>query len=161
MNNTVRTYASVNIWDNGYPSGGNYWTHYTGIDLSSGPYQNETDGDGIGDTSYLIDDNNQDKYPLMTPITPLYYELLEKYNDLLADYRNLNSTYHGLLDSYAKLLVDLEALNATYYNLLADQETLINELSTIRNLMYIFIGTTVVFIATTVYLAIRKPKITP
>jgi hypothetical protein len=53
------------MWDNGYPSGGNYWSDYTGTDLYSGPYQNETGSDGIGDTSYDIDVNNRDNYPLM------------------------------------------------------------------------------------------------
>ena len=58
---------SINIWDDGYPSGGNYWNDYTGVDLYSGPYQNETEGDGIGDTPYVIDANNIDYYPLMNP----------------------------------------------------------------------------------------------
>jgi len=67
----VITYDSVNIWDNGYPSGGNYWSDYSGIDLYGGPYQNETGSDGIGDTPYIIDENNQDNYPLMEPWSPL------------------------------------------------------------------------------------------
>jgi len=59
-----------NVWDNGYPSGGNYWSDYTGDDFYSGPYQNETGSDGIGDTPYVIDEINQDNYPLMNPWTP-------------------------------------------------------------------------------------------
>jgi len=65
----VYTESSVNVWDDGYPSGGNYWIDYDGTDLFSGPYQNETGSDGIGDTSYIIDDNNRDRYPLMKPWT--------------------------------------------------------------------------------------------
>jgi len=57
----------VNIWDDGYPSGGNYWSDYNGTDLFSGSYQNETGSDGIGDTPYVIDENNQDNYPLIAP----------------------------------------------------------------------------------------------
>ena len=45
---------SVNIWDNG--TTGNYWSNYNGTD---------NDGDGIGDTPYVIDHNNQDNYPLV------------------------------------------------------------------------------------------------
>jgi len=42
------------MWDSG--SQGNHWDNYTGID---------SNGDGIGDTPYVIDENNQDNYPLM------------------------------------------------------------------------------------------------
>jgi len=63
----ARPLSSINIWDNGYPSGGNYWSDYTGVDLYGGPHQNETGSDGIGDTPYFIDENNQDNYPLMKP----------------------------------------------------------------------------------------------
>jgi len=56
-----------NVWDDGYPSGGNYLDDYTGIDWYSGPYQNETGSDGIGDTPYVIDGDNTDNYPLMSP----------------------------------------------------------------------------------------------
>jgi parallel beta-helix repeat protein len=63
----VRISASFNFWHDGYPSGGNYWSDYTGADLYNGPFQNETGCDGIGDTPYVIDENNQDNYPLMKP----------------------------------------------------------------------------------------------
>jgi len=65
----------VNIWDDGYPSGGNYWSDYSGVDFYSGSYQNETNSDGIGDTTYTIDDNNVDNYPLMMPWeSPVSYQ---------------------------------------------------------------------------------------
>jgi parallel beta-helix repeat protein len=73
LNNTQHVYitGSINIWDNGYPSGGNYWSDYAGVDLFSGPYQNESGSDGIGDTLYAIDANNRDNFPLMTPYVGL------------------------------------------------------------------------------------------
>lgn len=59
----------MNMWDDGYPSGGNYWSDYTGTDLYSGPCQNETGDDSIGDTPYSImgGTGNTDRYPLMNP----------------------------------------------------------------------------------------------
>jgi parallel beta-helix repeat protein len=57
----------TNVWDDGYPSGGNYWSDYSGVDSNNGLYQNLTGSDGIGDTPYAIDGGNQDNYPLMSP----------------------------------------------------------------------------------------------
>jgi len=67
VGNTLQTYSMGlgNVWDNGYPSGGNYWSDYAGVDLHGGPYHNETGSDGIGDTPYFIEANNTDNYPLM------------------------------------------------------------------------------------------------
>jgi parallel beta-helix repeat protein len=59
--------SSADVWDNGYPSGGNYWSNYAGEDLYSGPGQNVTGSDGIGDEPCNIDEYNQDRYPLMKP----------------------------------------------------------------------------------------------
>ena len=61
----AHSYGSVNVWDVGYPSGGNYWSNYTGVDEKSGSSQDESGSDGIGDTPYIIDANNIDHYPLM------------------------------------------------------------------------------------------------
>jgi len=69
INNTehVSSPYRVHTWDNGYPSGGNYWNDYTGVD---------TNGDGIGDTPYVINSGNQDRYPLMSPWAPPQHELV-------------------------------------------------------------------------------------
>ena len=64
----VRTFFALNnSWDTGYPSGGNYWSIYNGIDEFSGPYQNITGSDGIWDNPHIIDPNNEDRYPLVFP----------------------------------------------------------------------------------------------
>ena len=69
VDNSQQVYScvSTNIWDDGYPSGGNYWSDYTGTDLYSGPEQNVTGSDGVGDMPYVINGNNVDRYPLMKP----------------------------------------------------------------------------------------------
>ncbi len=65
--NQVVSSDSTNVWDDDYPSGGNHWSDYAGVDLYSGPYQNQTGSDGVGDTPYVIDGNNRDNYPHMKP----------------------------------------------------------------------------------------------
>jgi len=49
--------STPNFWDNGEE--GNYWGNYTGADLN---------GDSISETPYVIEDNNTDYYPLMSPV---------------------------------------------------------------------------------------------
>ncbi|HXX87247.1 MAG TPA: right-handed parallel beta-helix repeat-containing protein [Candidatus Acidoferrum sp.] len=66
ISNIIQAYTgSTIVWDDGYPSGGNYWSDYNGTDLFSGANQNVTGSDGIGDISYFIGANNTDHYPLM------------------------------------------------------------------------------------------------
>ena len=64
LQNFLHVYPAFppSMWDAGYPSGGNYWSDYNGVDIYSGPHQNETGSDGIGDAPY-----QQDNYPLMKP----------------------------------------------------------------------------------------------
>lgn len=57
--------SSVSTWDDDYPSGGNFWSDYTGVDVFNGPNQDQMGSDGKGDTPYIIDDFNQDRFPLM------------------------------------------------------------------------------------------------
>src|SRR6266480_2893329 len=65
-----------NSWDNGYPSGGNYWSDLGAIDNCSGPSQDECSApDGIADQPYSIAlagaATGIDRYPLMKPFAPL------------------------------------------------------------------------------------------
>ena len=61
LNNTQQVNISndyTNFWDEGYPSGGNYWSDHNPPDA---------DLDKIGDLSYVIDEDNVDSYPLIYP----------------------------------------------------------------------------------------------
>ncbi|MEW6070370.1 MAG: PKD domain-containing protein, partial [Candidatus Thermoplasmatota archaeon] len=49
--------AGENMWDDG--SEGNYWDDYTGIDI---------DGNGIGESPYIVGVTSIDYYPLMKPV---------------------------------------------------------------------------------------------
>jgi parallel beta-helix repeat protein len=70
LDNAINAYStdSPNVWTNGYPSGGNYWTGYSGQDTKNGPGQNLPGSDGIGDTPYIIGPVNTDGYPLKNPV---------------------------------------------------------------------------------------------
>jgi parallel beta-helix repeat protein len=70
LDNTVQVYfyesGPINFWDDGYPSGGNFWSDYT----TRYPDAQELDDSCIWDTPYVIDENNQDNYPLMEAWAP-------------------------------------------------------------------------------------------
>jgi len=176
VNSTVHVETgTINIWDDGYPSGGNYWSDYAGVDMYSGPYQNETGSDGIGDTPYVIEKYNQDNYPIMTPP-----EFLDKYLRTLSTYYVLNATYESqyvrlcdydvLLIAYYDILTNYDLLNSSYNSLNAGYNSLnasynevntrldatISELNDIRNLMYVFITTTVILATITAYFVVRR-----
>jgi parallel beta-helix repeat protein len=74
-------FSSTNYWDNGYPSGGNYWSDFDepgdgAYDDYQGSDQNILGSDGIvdngtigggGKNPYVIDSDSQDNYPLIEP----------------------------------------------------------------------------------------------
>jgi|GEM_PF-864728 len=77
---------SKNVWDAGYPLGGNYWSNYTGVDSKR---------DGMGDSSHVIDTNNIDNYPLMGMFhsfdTSLGYDVNVISNSTIEDFEYLES----------------------------------------------------------------------
>jgi len=65
--------SSIAVWDDGYPSGGNYWGDNTNkTDNFRGRNQDQLGSDGIVDTGYTIDVNNVDHYPLTKPYGGLH-----------------------------------------------------------------------------------------
>lgn len=68
-NEHVRFESTIfpNTWDDDYPTGGNYWGNYTGIDQKQGVNQNEEGSDKIGDSPHIITSMNSDRYPQMVP----------------------------------------------------------------------------------------------
>jgi parallel beta-helix repeat protein len=72
VNNTAQMYFPYGsdlpmIVYGSYPSGGNYWSDYSGVDLYKEVFQNVTGSDGIGDMPHIINENNTDRYSLMKP----------------------------------------------------------------------------------------------
>jgi parallel beta-helix repeat protein len=80
-----------NIWDDGYPSGGNYWSDYK----TRYPNAKEIDASGIWDTQYVIDANNIDHYPLMNRV------FISKVGDLGSRVSSTNTfgAFDGLVTS--------------------------------------------------------------
>jgi len=59
LGQAFQTIETEGFWDEGPLVGGNYWSDYNGSD---------TNGDGIGDTPYVLD-GGEDNYPLMSSCT--------------------------------------------------------------------------------------------
>ncbi|OYT26437.1 MAG: hypothetical protein B6U95_07475 [Thermofilum sp. ex4484_82] len=103
--------TALECWDDGYPSGGNYWSDYTGVDERSGPNQDLPGSDGVGDIPYVIDALNSDKYPLMT-----------SHVDLDSTPPSTITTYNGLWQStnftiYLLAIDELSGVKETYYRI--------------------------------------------
>jgi parallel beta-helix repeat protein len=84
INNTLKNACDegINTWDNGYPSGGNYWSDFDepeegAYDDYHGPNQDKLGSDGIVDKGYaaggglnpyhIPGGDNKDTYPLIHP----------------------------------------------------------------------------------------------
>jgi hypothetical protein len=115
INNTIQVAISptmVNIWDDSYPSGGNYWSDYNGTDMFLGPAQDQLDSDGIGDTPYIIDENNTDHYPLMGPWTSPDAAVLSITSCKTIVGEGFSSNVTVFLENQGS---KIEELNATFY----------------------------------------------
>jgi parallel beta-helix repeat protein len=64
INNTnpvILDNEGLDVWDDDFPSGGNYWSDYT----EKYPNATETDHSGLWNTPYVLDSNNRDNYPIV------------------------------------------------------------------------------------------------
>jgi hypothetical protein len=77
----------------------------------------------------------------MTHVKNIYLEKLEQ------DFRLLNSTYWQLNQTYMQLLQNYTAMQRS-----------LNELDNTRRVVAILVVTTVFFVATTLYLVLRRPR---
>ena len=92
INNTkqVSFIGGLNYFDNGYPSGGNYWSGYTAQDLNHGQYQNETGSDGILDEPYA---NAPDKYPFAYPLAFIEIPMAGEHFQVVASTNSTLNSY--------------------------------------------------------------------
>lgn len=101
-----------------------------------------------------------------------YNALSASLNSLLTNYNALNSLYSHFLTNYTKLVEtqnslssnynslsqNYTSLESSYHDLKTSYDSTVSEQATTRSLSYIFIASTVIFAATTVYL-ISRPKV--
>lgn len=128
INNTQKNAydEGINKWDNGYPSGGNFWNNYNGSDSFSGPGQNISGSDGIGDTPYNITGHtppNKDRYPLMVPILASP-ELLSPSNGSYTENRRPIFDWNDVKPNYQVSYTLLVATDPGFTSLVINQTSL-------------------------------------
>ncbi|MDH5691122.1 MAG: pectinesterase family protein, partial [Candidatus Bathyarchaeota archaeon] len=135
----------ANVWDDGEK--GNYWSDYNGID---------TNGDGIGDTIYTIDVNNQDKYPLMGTFSDFNitlerdtYHVTTICNSTVSDFRfetgletgnriiRFRVTGEEGTVGFCRIMIPTELMDYYYVILVDDKETLPTLLEAISDETYV------------------------
>jgi parallel beta-helix repeat protein len=144
VNNTNQVYTDglANIWDNGYPSGGNYWSDY----VARYPNALETDASGVMNTPYVIDANNVDRYPLIPELSPIA---------LRANLVALDSSYLGLKTDYDALNASYNSLNASFRDY---QQTTQNELANVTKTLYVFMAVTAILAVALAYMATKNKR---
>jgi parallel beta-helix repeat protein len=127
VNNTAQVYStseSTNNWDGDYPAGGNFWDDYNGTDLKTGPYQNKTGSDGLGDTPYIIDGHNRDNFPLMGIFSEfnstLQYLIQAISNSTISDFQfngsaiSLNASGENGTTGFCRISIPTSIINGTF-----------------------------------------------
>ena len=118
---------SVNVWDNGYPNGGNYWSDY----LTKYPSAAQIGNSGIGNMPYIIDAQNKDRYPLMEPFNSTFYAL-ETTPPKISLLSPLNQIYN---ESSVSLVFSVDkVVNWTGYSLDGSQNVTLTGNGTVANM---------------------------
>jgi len=104
-----------NFWDNGYPSGGNYWSdqyHGPCADHYSGSDQNIPGGDRITDAPYVMGAYNRDNYPLMEPwgVVPATVEIYPETLSLHSLFGRWIKAYIELPEGYDVSDIDISTV---------------------------------------------------
>jgi parallel beta-helix repeat protein len=108
MSKMIEPIYCFSIWDDGYPSGGNYWSDHKFIDNFHGPNQDMPGSDGLCDTPYTTSKISRDRYPLMKPWVILSGDLNLDRKVTLEDLVLLAKAYNSTLTSiYWNPLADL------------------------------------------------------
>jgi parallel beta-helix repeat protein len=125
----------VNIWDDGYPGGGNYWSDYQ----TRYPKATEIDSSRIGDTPYVIDSQNMDRYPLLYAFNEYYVRQTNPPKVSLLS--PVNGTYY---ETSVPLVFSVDKqVNWTAYSLDGQQNVTITGNCTIANITNGFHSATV------------------
>lgn len=83
-----------NIWWKLYPTGGNYWSNYTGVDEMSGIFQDKPGSDGFIDEAYHIEGgDNIDQYPRVEPYNELENNRPEAYFSVDPQFGNTTTDF--------------------------------------------------------------------
>jgi parallel beta-helix repeat protein len=130
---------SINVWDNGYPSGGNYWADYASYGAK------EIDLSGIGNKPYIIDTKNSDRYPLMKPFNSTFFAL-QTTPPKISIRSPTNQTYDKSsvpLDFSVDVVSAVKAVNWTGYSLDGKQNVTITGNTTLTGLSSGFHNVTV------------------
>lgn len=114
-----------NAWDDGYPSGGNFWSDYNGTDVFGGTYQNVSSSDGIGDTAYVACAGNvTDHYPLMATFSDFnatsQSQVQTVCNSTISDFQfngtaiSFNATGENGTTGFCRITIPTALINGTF-----------------------------------------------
>lgn len=105
--------GSALVFNASYPVGGNFWSSYTGVDNYSGPGQNLSGSDGIGDTPFSLNSTLSDYYPLTKPWTHPAVVFRETG---LAPGTSWSATFNGVRKASTSGSISFAILDAAYAN---------------------------------------------